>query len=385
MSKREMILRECQILWQKLYFAEGVDIDKRVIIRRELKEKLKELIENEKIPIPRKIIKEIAGKDWKKLYYLICDRWGGINYFFFERIWESRGGSPIRKILPNSRTHYTFDKFPSVYLSSTGVKPDLAFFPKIENPDSEKVGELTAIILFKGGGRIIKKKETIVNQIWISGNKNLILRARELITKIFKVPKEFVKIYPVGKKRLKLFANSKMIGSYFQNIIGIFELDWDSSVFLTPPQKVPNKNWISFKKGFIKGVIGISAKVGNVIRIKTSWRKRKILERTQEYLHQHQLGRKFSKISPILHSQMKLQYCFQKENIIICRIPSMIPPPPGALIFSENKKEVGEVIEVIKVKKKGKTLLKVKIVEDKDISPESNNLFVERNYSFFIY
>ena len=376
MSKREMILRECQILWQKLYFAEGVDIDKRVIIRRELKEKLKELIENEKIPIPRKIIKEIAGKDWKKLYYLICDRWGGINYFFFERIWESRGGSPIRKILPNSRIHYTFDKFPSVYLSSTGVKPDLAFFPKIENPDSEKVGELTALITYKGSGEVINKKGDFVNQIYIHGSKNLVHQARMLISEVFGVPKEFFsQIEHYRKKSWRLIIGSQMIGTYFQNLVKVFDLDYDKTVILRPPLSSKKK----FKIGFVNGVVkwcgeSLSEKA---VRIRVSWRKKEILELTRDWAKE--IGKAVSKIVPSLKNQLKVIPLQQNKNLLVGYISTLIPPPKGSLVFSKEKKEIGELIDINKTNRK-KFLVKIEIDED-----FSFPIFIEREYQFFIY
>ena len=155
MEEKDKLLLELQKLWKEIRKKKNRrNNNKKEDLKNRLKEKLEKLLEIIKeVPIfPRKILKEIAGKDWKRLYWMINDNWG-INEFFFRKIWEKKSRSPIKIRIGEQRDFYVFEHFPKVYLSTTGMKPDVAFFPKVISPDNEIVGELTAIFFLKATAR----------------------------------------------------------------------------------------------------------------------------------------------------------------------------------------------------------------------------------------
>lgn len=326
---------------------------------------------------PREIIKKVTGENWKKLYYLIQDEWGGISYFFFERTWDVLGGEPIKRITsPSDRPCYVFKRFPQVYLSSTGSKPEIAFVPSnIKYPDTEEVGELTGIILCKGNAQVILKRSDSVNQILISGKKELLFRANSLVSEIFGVPKDFCRFYP---QRRILYANSKMVGTYFQNVVGIFELDWDRRVIVTV---LPLESFgESFKKGFVKSVINIrGTRLGEAMKIKDIWRRLEVLEVTREYLKE--LGFQVSEINPALTKQQEIIIKERGKNGLITGIVQSFALP-GMSIFSKKDKQkikVGEVVEIQPVAK-FETIVRFKLKGGKE-----SKIFVEKDYQFFIF
>jgi len=378
-KEKEKLLLEVQKLWKEIRKEKNrKSNNKKEGLKNRLREKLEKLIEIKEVPIyPREILKEIAGEDWKKLYWMIDDNWG-INEVFFRKIWKKKGGSPIKIKIGKQKDFYVFEHFPEVYLSATGVKPDVAFFPRVISPDNEMVGELTAIILFKGNGQIIKKKGKFVNQINVVGREELVFQVRELISKIFGVSKEFSKVYSLksSKKKKRISVNSLMIGTYFQNLIGIFEVE-EGSVFLRAPYEIG----LNFKKGFVKGVIEWKGrKVSQkILKIRTSWRRKIALEIFRKYTLEleDELKIKTSRISPVLKNQMKIlitKNSFGSERKIIGKTESMIPAGKWAKIFSRDKSEVGVVAEIQR--------------EGLEIEIEKRNfelpLFAEREYQLIV-
>jgi len=370
MEERDRILLRLKELWEEIKKIENKKDKKKKELKNQLKAELEKFLEIEEIPIyPREILKEIAGKSWRNLYWMIEYNWG-INEIFFRKIFEKKGGSPIKIKIGERRDFYVFKNFPKVYLSTTGMNPDVAFFPKVISPDTEIVGELTAIILFKGNGQIIGKKGKFVNQINVVGKEEMIFRVRESISKIFGVPENFSRVYLLKNLKRKISINSLMVGTYFQNLVGIFEVDEDKSVFLKEPYKIGQR----FRKGFIEGTIKwkgekISQKTS---KIRTSWRRINVLEVFKKYADEAEI--KTSKIYPILSNQTKILPKKNFEKKMTGEIKSMIPVGKWARVFSQDKLEVGIVVET------NKKELEIEI-EKENFKPP---LFIEKEYQLFI-
>ena len=213
-----------------------------------------------------------------------------------------------------------------------------------------------------------------MNQINVVGKEELVFRTRKLISKIFGVPEEFSRVYSLKNSKKRISINSLMVGTYFQNLVGIFEVD-EGNVFLRAPYEIG----LNFKKGLAKGTIKWKGeKVSQkTLKIRTSWRRKIALEVFREYATEIEDGLKIktSRISPILKNQTKILITENSEKRIVGKIKSMIPAGKWAKVFSRDKSEAGIVTEI------NKGELEIEIEKKNFESP----LFVEREYQLFVY
>lgn len=401
-EKIDKLLKKTSLEWQKLQKSKEEFLfrewDPKRLVRKNIttpqnREKFKVQLEifirayakflksQGKAILPQVIIKEIAAGNWKSLYGLINSHWEGVINFFFLKNWEFLGGEPLKRIEGKNRSKYILRRFPGVYLSETGIKPDVAFIPNhIRNLNTEEVGELTAIIVCKGCGAIANKKGTLINIIIINGKEELLIYARTLVCQVFGVPEIFCKIYSKDLKRGNLHINSLMVGSYFQNVVKIFELDWDKTAVRNTPSEDFGEY---FKKGFLKGIIRCKGeKIGNTIKIKDIWRRKEILEVAKIYAKD--LGWKVSKeIRPVLNKQQLLISIQQLDKGLI-KGEARSFAFQGAVLFSKiqgKKVEVGEVVDCQSKDKFGSSVV-CKINRPLAQIPQ---IFIEREYQFFIH
>ncbi len=387
MNKEEKIERLLQALsldWERITRLERINQEQKEAFRRRFEFLVREYGEKKKgngEPVsPREIIKRIAREKWRRLDSLIKNCWGGINYFFFERNWKEWKGEPIKKVAGKNRSHYVFVKFPMISLSAVSINPDIVFIPNnIEEPNSEDVGELAAIILYRGNAGVTNKQSDSINLIRIRGKIDFLQHTRDLVSNIFGVPSRFCKIYSEPKQRGQHLAiGSVMVGAYFQNLVGIFKLEPSKSVIKTIPS---DKLGVAFKKGFLKETILCQGtKLGKTITIRAGWGRLLALRISQRYAIE--LGYYVNAIRPVLKKRNQVILMNGKGNLITGK--AQIFCQPGVLIFSKRDGKNIEVGDVLKTRPGDNNFETIVQCKMNHRYGKRDKIFIEDKYHFFL-
>jgi len=151
--------------------------------------------------------------------------------------WDKFNGEPLERAEINGIKVLRSKKFKDVIFSYKAAGSDVSWIPRLTGPN-EKTSEVAGIILASATASIAcegSKELGIINKINISRKPYEIGYIEKhvipLFSGIFNVPNEFFK-YGIKKREtkysephhLQLDINSQMVGSYCQNVSGIFEI-----------------------------------------------------------------------------------------------------------------------------------------------------------------
>ncbi len=266
-------------------------------------------------------------------------------------VWDSLGGEPLFELAGEG---YASVNFPKVYFARATRENDVSYVPKLRKPD-ENAAELSGIIL-SSSGEIETAPTTlgmVVSRISFGNNLHPIYLRKhvmQLLSELFQVTEDYFNASLTGKIRV----GSTMIGSYFQNVVGIFDTDFDGS----PIKRAPKIDFNNLMKlGFIRGVLDCKGQFNDrySVRMMLNWKKEDIVfEPLREYLSE--FGIQMSDLRPVLGEARKLELIASKGPGVLFRgrvnrpsARSSILPSLGTRIYdrSDDKTtEIGEVVEV---------------------------------------
>ena len=268
--------------------------------------------------------------------------------------WDQFNGEPLERAQINGIKVLRSKRFKDVIFSYKVAGNDVSWIPKLAEPN-EKTSEMAGIILAAASPSISNegsKELGIVDRIQISRKPFEIVYIEKhvipLFSDIFNVPTGFFK-YVIEKRktiysephRLQLNINSQMVGSYCQNVLGIFEVI-DSVPRKRKPCIRTKDDAISLLRALIDCNGGI--KIYAITLLGDEFILNIAKECTKE------IGIKTSKITPRFCKMYKLRHEKTEGNKAICKINER-QAPVGRRVYEKlanHYKEIGIITEHIK-------------------------------------
>ncbi len=283
----------------------------------------------------------------------IKDAFGGVYEFLkMSGIWEHFNGEPLERIDINGHRVLRSQRYKQVIFSQQGGS-DISWVPHLTS-EREATYEASCILFFSGYG---KQHASIAHDLGTVDSVNIKVKPYEitylgecvipLLCGIFGVPDDFFKrgektyvdIHGNIHHDAQLQINSAMVGSYFQNIMGVFGIRDKRIVKMLPHPKSNAEIRALIRAatdnitGFRRGCIGYHMSYGDTA-----------LKTLKEALGN--AGFSSSEITPILNEDYRLAIIDRDGKRVLCKTP--VKSRAGKKVLSrrgKNIEEVGEIVE----------------------------------------
>ena len=332
--------------------------------------------------------REIDSSHYRNLERVIRNVYGSFFDFIVESgIWD---GEPLieKTILnPNGpRKVLVSERYPDVIFSRTGNDSDISWFPRLPDPYSKDTAEIAGILLTSSQPNIpIDSKDSLA----IPATINLKVQFPEviyltkyvmpLLSNAFHVHPDFFNFWgiktekgPYSEYTLSQYGiQSQMMGSYFQNLIGIYEVR-NGFVRKRPPKLQLDK------EGLVKGILNTAAMV-NKENIELMGKKF-LLELFKESTNLECSGPRPRLQYPLTEVMKTNDKFYAVQHPMHSRGYKI-----GTEVFIKNGELVGKIVDVVKGESWERDYIPERLIielyEDIDLSQE---LFPVTHYSLSV-
>ncbi len=218
--------------------------------------------------------KYVESKRYRQTFHDVYKEYFGSLYRLLKMsgVWDRHSGEPLKEVESNGEKFLASERYPDVFFSDFSAQTDVGWIPKLTPPGSMS-SELSAV-LFLAGYAIQETRKAV--KLGIVDYLTIKLKPYErvyaeyllgLLCRIFGLPEErFNYDEDAAIRRAKynlsytpqIKFESSMIGSYFQNLEGIFGLKERGVV-----KKMPRLNTLGRKRSFIRGVTDCRGNITN--------------------------------------------------------------------------------------------------------------------------